>query len=705
MRKKILAAFLSLCLGLGMFSQKAFAEIPETNDFISELYGDMALGSLLMENYSSPVMEGKGLLESYEYYSPLSHSSTGNSDMQYHASAGVKKDFVAGDLFYIAYEAGDSLKIAAFDKAMKFVHGFVLPRELELFGAAAGDNEGNFYIAWGKEIGGETEADKAMSNIKLVKYDGETGEKLGTAEYIGGEGYFHGTKLPFSASNASIAVGDSVVALHFGRSMFASDDGANHQSSTSLYADRDSMQPLEFPTVYSSHSFDQQVIATKDGGFLFVDQGDAYPRAFRLSYLSDPSDGPDSKLQSMDSFHFKPVTGGGNAYNYTLANLGGIVETSSAYVLSGSSEKTLEGSSPKGGAEPRNVFIQVLKKDFLEYPNDRDRYLLYGETRSRAEAKDYAAAATDYGVIWLTDLAEGQSALYPKICALDGDRIAVFWELYQGTATETGYTNNKYIGSYYTVLNSRFGQLLKEATELKGVRLSANDRPVYYNGKVCWSVTVEGSPSNSSTALSAGTVKIHTLDVDASPEQAWKNPFTDIKSSLWHYDYVKFAFENNLMNGISHSQFSPNSTLSRAMVATVLHRMSGSPDASYSPVFTDVADDLWYSKSIMWAYESGVVTGYGNELFGPNDVITREQLAAMMYRYEELNGGDMASRSELSSFTDSASVSSWAKTAMEWSVSTGLISGVTASTLVPSGTATRAQCATILTRYMSRILS
>ena len=149
------------------------------------------------------------------------------------------------------------------------------------------------------------------------------------------------------------------------------------------------------------------------------------------------------------------------------------------------------------------------------------------------------------------------------------------------------------------------------------------------------------------------------------------------------------------MDGVGTGLFAPNATTSRAMIVTILWRMQGSPEVDTTETFTDVYPDAWYAKAIAWAVAEGVADGYGEGLFGPNDAITREQLAAMLWRYAarpESEGG-------LSAFADGAEVSVWAQQAMSWAVSLGLINGVDSDRLDPKGQATRAQTATILMRF------
>ena len=180
---------------------------------------------------------------------------------------------------------------------------------------------------------------------------------------------------------------------------------------------------------------------------------------------------------------------------------------------------------------------------------------------------------------------------------------------------------------------------------------------------------------------------------------SWVNPFADVKASDWFYEAVKYAVQEELFAGTSATAFSPNTPMTRAMLVTVLHRLDGKPSASGTGNFSDVAGGQWYTDAVIWANTSDIVSGYGNGKFGTNDAITREQMAAILYRYAEHKGYGVAKTAELAKFTDAVSVSSWASDAMKWAVANGLISGMTDTTLAPAGTATRAQVASILMRF------
>lgn len=182
--------------------------------------------------------------------------------------------------------------------------------------------------------------------------------------------------------------------------------------------------------------------------------------------------------------------------------------------------------------------------------------------------------------------------------------------------------------------------------------------------------------------------------------------FADVAENAWYHDGVKYCFDRNLMNGVSDTAFSPDSSTTRAMIVTILNRMEGTPAPIGGNPFRDVDFNTWYTNATIWAAECGIVNGYGQGRFGPSDQITREQLATILFRYYDAAGFDTSARASLDGFPDAASVSSWAKEAMSWAVGAGIISGVGTNNetiLKPGGNATRAMVAAILQRSRDKL--
>ena len=174
--------------------------------------------------------------------------------------------------------------------------------------------------------------------------------------------------------------------------------------------------------------------------------------------------------------------------------------------------------------------------------------------------------------------------------------------------------------------------------------------------------------------------------------------FADVAEGAWYYDAVSYVYANGLMDGVSASEFAPDTTLTRAMLVTILWRMEGEPVVNYLMPFTDVDGGAWYAEAVRWAASEGIVTGVSDTSFAPNAEITREQLAAILHRY----AGEPATAANLAGYADGASVSAYAVDAMSWCVEHDIITGTTATTLEPQGTATRAQAAAMLMRFADR---
>ena len=177
------------------------------------------------------------------------------------------------------------------------------------------------------------------------------------------------------------------------------------------------------------------------------------------------------------------------------------------------------------------------------------------------------------------------------------------------------------------------------------------------------------------------------------------SPYKDVKVKRWSYPYIKYVTDNGLMNGTSADRFEPESTMTRAMVVTVLHRLQGEPAVQYKSVFSDVKKGTWYTDAVLWAAEKGIVNGKGDNKFAPMEDITREQLAAIMMRYAPLEYIITEERADIKGFADYKKITKYAREAMAWANAVDIVSGVTEDTLAPQDGATREQFATILKRF------
>ena len=188
-----------------------------------------------------------------------------------------------------------------------------------------------------------------------------------------------------------------------------------------------------------------------------------------------------------------------------------------------------------------------------------------------------------------------------------------------------------------------------------------------------------------------------TAAASSAFRSTWDNPFRDVAPGAWYEEAVRYVYEAGLMQGTTGTTFSPGRTSNRGQIAAILHRLEGSPRAG-TPPFTDVAADSYCADAVAWAEKNNIVRGFEDGTFRPEGRITRQQLAAILFRYLEYRGADTAGRADLSRFSDSAAVADYAREALAWAVSAGLVQGRADGTLDPEGSATRAQAAMILQR-------
>ena len=232
------------------------------------------------------------------------------------------------------------------------------------------------------------------------------------------------------------------------------------------------------------------------------------------------------------------------------------------------------------------------------------------------------------------------------------------------------------------------------------------------NTRNIWSFTVTAE-DGVTTAVYTVTVNTAALSEPITPgvdnkkpasKPEVKLPFTDVSTSDWFYDDVAFVYENGLFSGTDSRSFSPNASMTRAMLVTVLYRLEGESTVTGRSSFTDVRSGAYYEKAVIWAAANGIVTGTDSTSFSPDAKVTREQLAAILYRYAQYRKLDTDASAKLNSFTDADSVSAYASEALGWAVSEGLINGASGK-LMPKGDATRAQVAAILHRFVKNVLN
>ena len=256
----------------------------------------------------------------------------------------------------------------------------------------------------------------------------------------------------------------------------------------------------------------------------------------------------------------------------------------------------------------------------------------------------------------------------------------------------------------------------KKITDFGGKRLTLRlpvDGAAFADGKsyTVYQVSEDGSVEKltgkcvkKSNKLYVEISAAHTGTFVVLPQAvAGELPFTDI-AGHWAVNAIEYVYENGLFAGTSDTTFGPNVSMNRAMLVTVLYRMAGEPNTTGKNAFADVAAGQWYTDAVTWAAENQIVSGYSADQFGPTDTVTREQIASILMRYAKFKGYDISKANDLAVFTDADTISVWALDAVKWANAEKLINGRTATTLVPKGTATRAEVAQILMMFQQNVV-
>ncbi len=398
----------------------------------------------------------------------------------------------------IAYVTDSAIVVKKLNDAMKVESSFNISYRYPLFGDIICDDQGNYYVCWGKKAGDNENID----NIFISKYDvyGRFQYELAVKGYASSpynsDGF--GTKEPFSFGSCDMAYQNGILAVNYARLMYN-----GHQSNMTLYVETNSMKRLYGTTAYTSHSVDERIYALSDGSFGILTQGDAYNRSFCVAKSGELRESYQYSYNGemeIDNFHFREGENRGSGYNVTFAQLGGLAEVNGGYVFAAASERTLSlvptDTSFGGHNEARNVFIQVLKKNFGGY-RGAERYAVAGENRAVTGSKPSNAATdlylqgneVDQGVIWLTDYSNEYFAANPKVVAVDSDKVAVMWEkrMYNPTnwITWNGTQASVPVSTYMTVLDDK-GNVIIDTLQIPNSLLASDTDPVVLNGKIYW---------------------------------------------------------------------------------------------------------------------------------------------------------------------------------------------------------------------------
>ncbi|WP_419007074.1 S-layer homology domain-containing protein [Evtepia gabavorous] len=300
---------------------------------------------------------------------------------------------------------------------------------------------------------------------------------------------------------------------------------------------------------------------------------------------------------------------------------------------------------------------------------------------------------------WYTEKSGGTKVAENETSFNENTTLYAHWNYTGGGGGGGGSVTTKYTLSFDTNGGSAIAKVTKE----KGTTVDLGQYVPTREG-----YTFAGWYSDEALTQKVTSVK---LNANTTVYAKWTEnavtptlPFTDVKSGDWFYEAVQYVYDKGMMTGVSADRFAPASTTTRGMIVTILYRLENEPEVSGGSAFTDVENGAWYADAVAWAAANDIVNGTSATTFAPNSPITREQMAAILYRYAAYKGYDVSQKADLSGYTDAASISDYAKDALAWANAQKLITGVTDTTLNPQGSATRAQVATILMRLCETVV-
>lgn len=375
--------------------------------------------------------------------------------------------------------------------------------------------------------------------------------------------------------------------------------------------------------------------------------------------------------------------------------------------------------------------------DGTEYSSETDTMALYDTIeRSRIRPTAYVIPADLENIDKILYILDNQGAEYYRLS--DGSRATLEQYYYDGPyeyngrerGIEAGLRDAERVrfsnGAYVIPMDQVAGNVIAMLMEPDVTDSNGYDGSLYQYGVIDYDEETMNFPiyrytgdnpretlvSNSSSGggssgggSSSGNNGSQTEKPDEPSGTQDETVFSDVSSSAWYAEAVNYVYENGLMTGISSTQFAPNNTLTRAMVVQTLYAMANKPAVSGSENFTDVSSGDWFADAVTWASANGIVSGYNATQFAPNDPLTREQLALILYGYAQMRGYNTTqSGTSIQKFTDYGSISAWALEAMDWAVNAGLLSGKGNGVLDPTGTATRAEVAQILMNFSETVV-
>lgn len=300
-------------------------------------------------------------------------------------------------------------------------------------------------------------------------------------------------------------------------------------------------------------------------------------------------------------------------------------------------------------------------------------------------------------VQWTTD--NGTAVGEPVTFSVDLSGVAYYQAPSHGGSGSSGGSAST---TYTLTFETNGGSAISKVTKNKGTTIDLAQYAPTKSG-----ATFEGWYADKGLTKKITSVK---LDANTTVYAKWTEtpvsslPFGDVKTADWFYNDVKYVYDKGMMAGTAADVFAPNATTTRAMIVTILYRLEGSPAVTGTSSFVDVPAGQWYTDAVSWAAANQIVKGTSATTFAPNDSITREQMAAILYRYAQYKGYDVTKKADLSGYSDNGQVSAYAKDALAWANAAKLINGVTNTTLAPQGNATRAQVSAILHRFCDGVV-
>ena len=301
-------------------------------------------------------------------------------------------------------------------------------------------------------------------------------------------------------------------------------------------------------------------------------------------------------------------------------------------------------------------------------------------------------------VQWIAE-SEEATVYKPMTFSVDLSGVAYYQAPSHGGSGSSGGSAST---TYTLTFETNGGSAISKVTKNKGTTIDLAQYAPTKSG-----ATFEGWYADKGLTKKITSVK---LDANTTVYAKWTEapvsglPFKDVKTADWFYNDVKYVYEKGMMAGTAADVFAPNATTTRAMIVTILYRLEGSPAVTSTSAFVDVPAGQWYTDAVNWAAANQIVKGTSATTFAPNDSITREQMAAILYRYAQYKGYDVTKKADLSGYSDNGQVSAYAKDALAWANAAKLINGVTNTTLAPQGNATRAQVSAILHRFCDGVV-